>query len=282
MILYGGVILVKKSLNFYLVSNLLVCFLFTTFLVSIRTYQLTSFIDKRTGFYNGPDYLNYCFFGGIFLLLVVLFILSFFGKYDGVVDLSGNLLLKIVSIFIGIFSLLYVFFILSNVKNYDVKGMGIPILLVVANILLSVGFVYLAFRLKKYGTHGYGDILFLIPTVWACIRLISIFLNNMILFSVQENVLNVLKTCSICVFLFCMSRFFAGLCSKSTRKRMSIFGFFSLCLIFCSALPRYIVSFSSGFSRHCYLNVSDLASLDFALSIFILVFLISFVVRLKK
>ncbi len=282
MILYGGVILLKKSLKFYLTSNLFVCFLFTTFLVSIRTYQLTNFIDYKTGFYNGPDYLNYCFFGGIFLLFLVLFILSFFGRYDNIVDLSDNLLLRIISMVVAIFSIMYAFFTLFNWKNYGIKDMLIPILLFIANILLSVGFIYLFFRLKQCKDHGYGDILFLFPVLWACIRLISIFLNNMIMFSVQENVLNVLKTCSVCIFLFCMSKFFAGFCCKTTAKRMNIFGFFSLCLIFCSALPRYIVSFSSGFTRSCYLNVSDLASLDFALSIFMLIFLFSYVLKLKK
>lgn len=273
----------RKSISFYLISNLLVCFLFTTFLVSVRTYQLTSFTDYKTGFYNGPYYLNYCFFGGICLLLVVLFVLSFFDPYDSVaVDLSSNLLLKIMSVIVAVFSFLYAFFILFNAKNYDVKEMFIPILLFVANILLSVGFICLVIRSKKHVSHGYGDILFIIPTLWACIRLISIFLNNMIMFSVQENVLNVLKTCSICVFLFYMSKFFAGFYSKLLRKRLNIFGFFSLCLILCSALPRYIVSFGSGFSRHCYLNVSDLVSLDFVLSIFILVFLVSCVVKSKK
>lgn len=272
----------KKSLNFYLISNLLVCFLFTTFLVSIRTYQLNSFMDYRTGFYNGPDYLNYCFYGGIALLLVVLFILSFFGDYDNVADFGSDILLKIVSIFVAIFSALYAFFALFNVKNYDARDMFVPILLFGANILLSVGLIYLACRLKKSEAGGYGDILFLFPVLWACVRLITIFLNNMTMFSVQENVLNVLKTCSICVFLFCMSKFFTGFCSKVTRKRMSMFGFLSLCLILCSALPRYIVSFSSGLNRHYYVNVSDLVSLDFVLSIFVLIFLVLYVTKLKK
>lgn len=275
-------ILLKKSIKFYLTLNFVVCFLFTAFLVGIRTYQLANFTDYRTGFYNGPDYLNYCFFGGVFLLLVALFILSFCGRYDSVVDLSGNLLLKIISIIVAVFSGLYAFFVLFNSKNYGVKDILIPILLFVANILLSVGFIYLFFRLKQRKEHEYGDILFLFPVLWACIRLISIFLNNMIMFSVQENVLNLLKTCSVCIFLFCMSKFFAGFCCKTTTKRMNIFGFFSLSLVCCSALPRYIVFFSSGFTRNCYLNVSDLASLDFVLSIFILVFLVSYFLKLKK
>lgn len=282
MILHGGVILVKRSLKFHLTLKILVCFIFTTFLVSVRTYQLSNFTDYKTGFYNGPDYLNYCFFGGMFLLWVALFILSFSGKYDSVVDLSDSLLLRIMAVIVAIFSVLYAFFILFNSKNYGIKGILIPTLLFIANILLCVGFVYLVFKLKQRKGHGYGDILFLFPVLWACIRLISIFLNNMIMFSVQENVLNVLKTCSVCIFLFCMSKFFAGFCCKTTTKRMNIFGFFSLCLILCSVLPRYIVFFGSGFARNCYLNVSDLASLDFVLSIFILIFLVSYNLKLKK
>ncbi len=273
----------KKSLNFYLISNLIVCFIFTVFLVSVRTYQIINFVDYRTGFYNGPDYLNYCFFGGIILLVLILFVISFVCFKDIAVDLSSNVLLRVMSILVAIFSALYSFFVIFNVKNYDVKDMNIPIFLFIANILLSVGFVYLSFRLGKSGDNErYSNILLLFPVLWACIRLISIFLNNMIMFSVQENSLNVLKSCSICMFLFCMSKFFTGFCSKATNRNMIVTGFLSVCLIFCSALPRYILSFTTSLTKNYYLNVSDLVSLDFFLSIFILMFLFSYVLKLKK
>lgn len=283
MIVFGGVVLVKKSLNFYLISNLIVCLIFTVFLVSVRTYQIINFVDYRTGFYNGPDYLNYCFFGGIILLALTLFIISFVCFKDIVVDLSSNILLKVMSVFVAMFSALYSFFIIFNVRNYDVKDMTIPIFLFIANILLSVGFIYLSFRLgRPDGSDHYSNILLLFPALWACVRLVSIFVNNMIMFSVQENALNVLKSCSICVFLFYMSKFFAGFCSKATNRNMIVTGFLSVCLIFCSALPRYIVSFISSLTASYYLNVSDLVSLDFFLSIFILMFLFSYVLQLKK
>ena len=273
----------KKSLNFYFIPKLIVCFIFTVFLVSIRTYQIINFVDYRTGFYNGPDYLNYCFFGGIILLILILIVFSFFWSNDDVVDLSSNLSLKVILFFVAIFSALYSIFIVLNVKYYDIKDMTIPILLFIANILLSIGFVYLAFKIGKSGDYGsYSDIFLLFPVLWVCIRLISIFLNNMIMFSVQENTLNVLKTCSICIFLFCMSKFFAGFSSKTTNKNMIVTGFLSVCLIWCSALPRYISSIITCFMKHYYLNVSDLVSLDFFLSIFILVFLFSYILRLKK
>ena len=273
----------KKSLNFYLISNLIVCFIFTVFLISVRTYQIINFVDYRTGFYNGPDYLNYCFFGGIILLVLILFVISFVCFKDIAVDLSSNVLLRVMSVLVAIFSALYSFFIIFNVKNYDVKDVNIPIFLFIANILLSVGFVYLSFRLGKSGDNGrYSNILLLFPALWACIRLISIFLNNMIMFSVQENSLNVLKSCSICMFLFCMSKFFTGFCSKATNRNMIVTGFLSICLILCSALPRYILSFTTSLAKNYYLNVSDLVSLDFFLSIFILMFLFSYVLKLKK
>ena len=96
----------KKSLNFYFIPKLIVCFIFTVFLVSIRTYQIINFVDYRTGFYNGPDYLNYCFFGGIILLILILIVFSFFWSNDDVVDLSSNLSLKVILFFVAIFSAL--------------------------------------------------------------------------------------------------------------------------------------------------------------------------------
>lgn len=273
----------RKSLSFYFIPKLIVCFIFTVCLVSIRTYQIMNFVEHRTGFYNGPDYLNYCFFGGIVLLILILVVFSFCWSNNDVVDLRNNLSLKIMLFFVSVFSILYSFVVIFNVKNYDLKDMTIPILLFIANILLSVGFVYLAFKLGKSGVSGcYFDILLLFPVLWVCIRLISIFLNNMIMFSVQENALNVLKTCSICIFLFCMSKFFAGFSSKTTNKNMIVTGFLSVCLIWCSALPRYISSVANCFVKHYYLDVSDLVSLDFFLSIFILIFLFSYVLKLKK
>lgn len=274
----------KKTFKISLFSNFVICLVFTAGLIAIRTYQILNFMDLRTGFYKGPDYLNYCFFGGICLLALVLAFSSYFADGIDVYKPGSNKLLGFLSFVCAVFSLIYliIFAMRDNITSgYESTDSNVPTLLFVGNFFLIVGFLYFAYRFRR-DDEGSADVLLLLPAVWALLRLVGMLLNHMAMFSTQENVLNVLKTCSICVFLFYMGRFVAGFSSKGANIKMVFSGCLSACLIFCSALPRYIFSFSRGFSRKYYLNVSDLLTLDFVLAIFVVIFLVFYFAKLKK
>ena len=274
----------KKTFKISLFSNFVICLVFTAGLIAIRTYQILNFMDLRTGFYKGPDYLNYCFFGGICLLALVLAFSSYFADGIDVYKPGSNKILGFGSFVCAVFSLIYliIFAMRDNITSgYESTDSNVPTLLFVGNFFLIVGFLYFAYRFRR-DDEGSADVLLLLPAVWALLRLVGMLLNNMAMFSTQENVLNVLKTCSICVFLFYMGRFVAGFSSKGANIKMVFSGCLSACLIFCSALPRYIFSFSRGFSRKYYLNVSDLVTLDFVLAIFVVIFLVFYFAKLKK
>ena len=274
----------KKTIKFSLFSKLVVCLIFTVILTAIRTYQILNFMDLRTGFYRGPDYLNYCFFGGILLLALVLAFFSYFSDGIDASEPKSSSILSFGAAVCAVFILIYsiIFALKDNSSNgYESNAPGVAVILIVANIVLLVGFAYFAYRFRQ-PKGSLGDVLLVCPAAWACFRLIAMIINHMMMFSVQENILNVLKTCSICVFLFYMGRFLAGFKSKSASVKMIFSGFLSSCLIFCSALPRYIFSLSRGFNKKYYLNVSDFVTLDFVLAIFIVMFLVIYFTKLKK
>ena len=274
----------KKTIKFSLFSKLVVCFIFTVILTAIRTYQILNFMDLRSGFYKGPDYLNYCFFGGICLLALVLAFSSYFADGIDVCVPISNKILGFGSIVFAVFSVIYlVIFAMrdNSTSGYESTNSEVPTLLLIGNIVLIVGFLYFAYKFRGSGESP-ADILLLLPAAWVILRFVGMLLNHMAMFSTQENVLNVLKTCSICVFLFYMGRFLAGFSSRVANVKMLFSGCLSACLIFCSALPRYIFSFSRGFSRKYYLNVSDLVTLDFVLAIFVFIFFVFYFAKLKK
>ncbi len=274
----------KKTFKISLFSNFIICLVFTVGLIAIRTYQILNFMDFRTGFYKGPDYLNYCFFGGICLLALLLAFSSYFADGIDAYEPGSNKILSFGSIVCAFFSVIYliIFAMRDNITSgYESTDPIVPTLLFVGNLILIFGFLYFAYRFRR-SDESPADVLLLLPAIWAIFRLIGMLLNHMAMFSTQENVLNVLKTCSICVFLFYMGRFLAGFSSRGANIKMFFSGCLSACLIFCSALPRYIFSFSRGFSRKYYLNVSDLVTLDFVLAIFVVIFLVFYFAKLKK
>ena len=274
----------KKTFKISLFSNFIICLVFTVGLIAIRTYQILNFMDLRTGFYKGPDYLNYCFFGGICLLALVLAFSSYFA--DGI-DVCVPISNKILGFGSIVFAVFFVFYLVifamrdNSTSGYESTNSEVPTLLLIGNIVLIVGFLYFAYKFRQ-SEGSPADVLLLLPAAWVIFRFVGMLLNHMAMFSTQENVLNVLKTCSICVFLFYMGRFLAGFSSRVANVKMLFSGCLSACLIFCSALPRYIFSFSRGFSRKYYLNVSDLVTLDFVLAIFVVIFLVFYFAKLKK
>ena len=274
----------KKAFKISLFSNFVICLVFTVGLIAIRTYQILNFMDLRTGFYKGPDYLNYCFVGGIWLLALVLAFSSYSSVRSDIYAPRSSKILSFGSIGCAAFSAIYliIFAMRDNTTNgYESTESKVPTLLLIGNVALILGFAYFAYRFRQ-SKGSPADILLLLPATWAMLRLVGMLLNHMAMFSTQENVLNVLKTCSICVFLFYMGRFIAGFSSKSANIKMVFSGCLSACLIFCSALPRYIFSLCRGFSRKYYLNISDFVTLDFVLAIFVVIFLVFYFAKLKK
>ena len=91
---------------------------FSISLVTIRTFQLILFTDFETGFYCGPEYLNYLFFGIIllFAIIILLLICKNSTKYQLKLFLSKCYILKTFSIITAVFLLIYLFTYALNIS----------------------------------------------------------------------------------------------------------------------------------------------------------------------
>lgn len=277
-----------KLFNSVFVYLILLLF-FSISLVTIRTFQLILFTDFETGFYCGPEYLNYLFLGIIllFAIIILLLICKDSTKYQLKLFLSKCYILKIFSIITAFFLVIYLFTYIFSIFKYNQTNKIMACFVFVFGILATICYIYLPIRIKK-DKGGFTDITFLFPCLFASVQLINMFLEYMVMFSIMENMINILRITSLSIFLLCLGKLIARVEGKLTQKIMVFTGFISILLSLCNIIPDLILYIVSFINKTSYIkqyennNIADSAPFDFIVSIFALIFLIQYFMSRKK
>lgn len=277
-----------KLFNSVFVYLILLLF-FSISLVTIRTFQLILFTDFETGFYCGPEYLNYLFLGIIllFAIIILLLICKDSTKYQLKLFLSKCYILKIFSIITAFFLVIYLFTYIFSIFKYNQTNKIMACFVFVFGILATICYIYLPIRIKK-DKGGFTDITFLFPCLFASVQLINMFLEYMVMFSIMENMINILRITSLSIFLLCLGKLIARVEGKLTQKIMVFTGFISILLSLCNIIPDLIIYIISFINKTSYIkqyennNIADSAPFDFIVSIFALIFLIQYFMSRKK
>ena len=277
-----------KLFNSVFVYLILLLF-FSISLVTIRTFQLILFTDFETGFYCGPEYLNYLFLGIIllFAIIILLLICKDSTKYQLKLFLSKCYILKIFSIITAFFLVIYLFTYIFSIFKYNQTNKIMACFVFVFGILATICYIYLPIRIKK-DKGGFTDITFLFPCLFASVQLINMFLEYMVMFSIMENMINILRITSLSIFLLCLGKLIARVEGKLTQKIMVFTGFISILLSLCNIIPDLIIYIISFINKTSYIkqyennNIAASAPFDFIVSIFALIFLIQYFMSRKK
>ncbi len=210
-------------------------------LIPVRVYQVT--VGKGNAF--GTSLMEENVFYLLFSLLCV-FVLLFITmsllckNVPETVKFQKNILSGIFATVLGIvmayegINELYLLFISIIEQKNAIK----TIILSATTILASFVFLILAFC-QFYGKNIFlkVPVMALVPTVWAAIRLILIFMYNTSIASTAADMLDVLAVVFLLLFLFTQARMLAGMDGKNIPKRLFAFGMSAVLLILLYDVP---------------------------------------------
>lgn len=288
----GKWIAVKNSEQKFAVPGwvyVIITVLFGIVLVALRTVELDFYTNFNTGFYNGPDWLPTVFFSLTALFFVVLLVLTMADRnsYQADFHRRGKRPIQIASAVVCVFAVLYFgMTFIQSARSLQSDPAGV-LLNGLFGILMVAGFVYLPVRIGK-SEGGVADILLCFPCLWACSQLFFMFLDHMMVATIYENLLNILRVAALCLFFFGMARVCAGMEQRNTRRWMVLFGLTTVLLGLCTTVSQYIVAlpalFSSGSMEPIYRNDHIMAAtpLDFIITVFVFVFVISYLSSCKS
>ena len=164
---------------------------------------------------------------------------------------------------------LYLLFISVIEQKNAVK----TIILSSATILASFVFLILAFC-QFYGKNIFlkAPVMALIPTVWAAIRLILIFMYHTSIASTATDMLDVLAVVFLLLFLFIQARMLAGMDGKNIPKRLFAFGMPAVLLILLYNVP--ILSLKAVGASNSVSGYGAFCIIDLLLAVYIVISLI--------
>ncbi len=219
----------KKSVWIVLAAALLIA-------VPARLYQMFFLMDKETGFYTDSGLTT-----GIVsvVLLVGTVLLIVLGRMDkdapetyqpirsrstaviGVLTGLGLILEGLVSAVSGGEENSVMLLILS------LAGMVTGVVLILTAYDFSTG----SNRFTKY------PLLALVPPIWGCTALVTLFISYVAVANVTENIFNTFTVAFLLLFLFAQAKMIAGVEEKKSGQMVSIFGLPAILFCLVTGIP---------------------------------------------
>lgn len=254
--------------------------------VTVRIIQLQYVVEEITGFYKETSALTkvlpIIIAASVFLIMFVTVIgrskstqsqscireNPFLADIDEIASKS-NFMTGISSLFL---SILLAF---ETVKLY--QGLGIAgnammphmadFAYTVFTLISAFVFMRLAIiSLRKMPITRNMGYLLLLPVIWLTIRSTVLFMDLIVITTVSQNLLQLLSTLGMLLFMTLTSRLFSGFEKSSTRPMLVIIGLSSSLLNFVSAVPLFLVNGRDG-SVNAPMLVVDILLAIFAVSI---------------
>lgn len=250
--------------------------------VAIRIIQLQYVVDEVTGFYKSTSTLTKALpiiiIASIALIMLVTIIGSsrniqgdtairqnpFLADIDEIASESG-FITGISSICI---SVLLAFEVVNLYQGLTPMGnASMPYLADLVYIIFTLLTAFIFMRLGIIGMRkmpisrnmGYS---LLIPVIWLTIRSTVLFMDLIVITSVSQNLLQLLSTLGMLLFMISASRLFSGFEKRTTRLKLIIIGLSSSLINFVSAVPLLLTN-----GRESTANTSILA-VDILLAVF--------------
>lgn len=276
----------KGSKNTLKISSCLIPFIASAVIgIAIRSIQTFKFIDPKTGFYTGGEFLAAVLYVVIIAAVSVFCIVSFFSSDNKKITV-GNDSNKWAAIGARLFaiSLLgdFYFCISAGIYNTgnanagytDIMKSGLlPLLIQSASALISaVYFFILGSDFAKGTAKAYKrKFIATAPVLWAGSRLIYRFLRQISFVEVSDLLLELVMIAFMIMFFMALAQTSSGVYSDSFKWRIPAFGLSAALIAAVISVPRMIIAIAA----REFVNRSYPFSLnDFIFVIFILTLLV--------
>lgn len=238
----------------------------------LRLYQVLFLIDPDTGFFRdgsrSSGLITLVLAGGI--VLIFLLCMGSRGEAAGPYRPVRSVFAAVSGALAGLT------FLLGSVL--DLAGFGAEqnhfmyMLLSLAGILTGIVFLLSAYDFAA-GRNRFArrPLLALIPSVWGCFCLISLFVAYVAVVNVSENVCETFSAIFLLLFLFWQAKLLSGVENEKSGNRVFLFGLPAVMLLLVTGVPG-VVSVLSGVS-HAQTAPRSLYFIDTALAVYLFAFL---------
>lgn len=218
------------------------------------------------------------------LVLTGLFVLCFIIMSARAKNANNSFLLT-KNIAAGIFALLTGVLLLCDSASRiitEFSGGTTPGDVAITIISVFAGIVFLLFAIEAFSGRDISKklpVLMLLPTVWACARLVHTFFLYTNIASISENMFDIISLIFLLLFLFLQAKLQAGLSRVSSAKKAMVFGLPAVVLLLMYSLPNLLTAFTQ--ENTGFLTLLPFA-VDAALALYIFSYLIGLTSALSK
>lgn len=222
---------------------------FLAALLPLRLYQVLYLIDPETGFSTGNPYVLQILLGLVALFVLTLMFMCLTCKNTPErYDMGKN-------IFAGAFSMLTgasmlaesAYFLLDFLSD---QSKGPSLVQAVLGVLAAVVFVMMGVcSFTGRNLLERVPLLTLLPTVWCCVRLVFSFLSYTNIATNSSDMLDLLSTSFLLIFLFTQAKLLSGFTTPKSGKRAVVAGMSAVVLLFVFRLPSLVQQVMAGSFR---------------------------------
>ncbi len=240
---------------------------FLAALLPLRLYQVLKLIDPETGFSSGEPYMLQILLGLTALFVLILMSMSIVCKnIPERYEIRKNIFAAAFSVLVSVSMLVEsACFLLNFISGQD-KAPG----LVQAILGVLAAAIFAMAGISSFTGRNLLErvpMLTLLPSLWCGVRLVFSFLKYTNVATNSSEMLDLLSTSFLLIFLFTQAKLLSGFTTPKTGKRAVVAGMSAVVLLFVFRLPALVQQVTAGGFR-LDTSISYLTELLLALYVF--------------
>lgn len=239
-----------------------------------RIYQVLFLVDQDTGFYTDgirtTAFVSVSLAVGVLLLMVMCFMdKSEKPRYSPIRSVPAAVAGALAGL--GLILQYAVGFFTAGAPQNPVPS----IILALIGIGAGAVFILTAYHFAT-GCNTFEDhpILALIPSVWGCASLVSLFITYVAVVNVSENIYDTFTVVFLLLFLFAQAKMFARIDDEKSGKLIYMFGFPAALLSLVTGIPGTVMVL--GNISHTSTFPAGLYPVNVLLALYVILFLIHY------
>jgi hypothetical protein len=212
-----------------------------------RIYQVLFLVEPGTGFYTDGNTTTLIISAGLIVGILAIMGFAFMEKEKRVYRPIHSLPTAVIGTLMGlglIFNYLISLFGVQEQQN-SVTNVIVSIFGVLAGAVLILTAYNFATAQNTFNKH---PLLSLIPSLWGCVSLVTLFITYVSVVNIAENIYDTFTVIFLLLFLFSQAKMLAGIENEKSIKRIFMFGIPTVLMALVTGIPSAILVFS-GTSR---------------------------------
>jgi len=212
-----------------------------------RIYQVLFLVEPDTGFYTDGNtttvIISACLAVGLLLMMVICTMDKQKQAYSSIHSIPAAVIGTLTGL--GIIFQYAISLLAGGEKQNQIPS----VILSAFGILAGAVLILTAYNFATgQNTFVKFPLLSLIPSLWGCVCLITLFITYVSVVNISENIYDTFTVIFLLLFLFAQAKMLAGIETEKSTKRIYVFGLPAVLMALLTGIPSAVLLFS-GTSR---------------------------------